>query len=81
MLMGLESVQSHMSHLGTSALLYGFVREADEILQEYERVTRDEIQMLAQELFQFEKASLSTVGRGENADDYIRQLSLNPELL
>ena len=80
-LMGLESVQSHMSHLGTSALLYGFVREADEILQEYDRVTRDEIQTLAQELFQFEKASLSAVGRGENADDYIRQLSLNPELL
>lgn len=79
-LMGLESVQSHMSHLGTSALLYGFVREADEILQEYDRVTRDEIQTLAQELFLFEKASLSAVGRGESADDYIRQLSLNPEL-
>ncbi len=80
-LMGLESVQAHMSHLGTSALLYGFVREADEILQAYDRVTRDEVQLLAQELFQFENASLSAVGRGENADDYIRLLSLNPSLL
>ena len=33
-LMGLESVQARMSHLGSSAILYGAVREADEILEE-----------------------------------------------
>ena len=76
-LMGLESVQARMSHMGTSALLYGQVREADEILAEYERVTREQLRTLAGTLFQFERASLSAVGRGEHAEEYARMLPLH----
>ena len=49
--MGLESVQSRMSHLGASGLLYGRVREVDELLECYEQVTRQELRQLAQHLF------------------------------
>lgn len=75
-LMGLESVQARMSHLGTSTLLYGQVREADQIIAEYERITREELRTLAGELFDFGQASLSAVGRVEHAEDYARMLSL-----
>ena len=74
--MGLESVQARMSHLGTSTLLYGQVREADQIIAEYEQITREELRTLAGELFDFEQASLSAVGRVEHAEDYARMLSL-----
>lgn len=73
-LMGLESVQARMSHLGTSALLYGAVRESDQILSEYDRVTREDLRTLAEDIFRFDQASLSAVGRGEHAEDYERYL-------
>ena len=69
-LMGLESVQARMSHLGTSALLYGRVREADEILAAYDQVTREQLRRLAERIFPFVGASLSAVGRVRAAADY-----------
>ena len=66
-----------VSHLGTSALLYGQVREADQILEEYDRVTREQLRALAGELFTFERASLSAVGRTEQAEEYVKMLPLN----
>ena len=69
-LMGLESVQARMSHLGTSALLYGRVREADEILAVYDQVTREQLRRLAERIFSFVGASLSAVGRVRAAADY-----------
>ncbi len=76
-LMGLESVQARMSHLGTSALMYGQVREADQILAEYDRVTREQLRTLAGEIFTFDRASLSAVGRTEQAEEYTKMLPLN----
>ena len=75
-LMGLESVQARMSHLGTSVLLYGGVREADEILAEYDKITREQLQALAREVFQLSQASLSAVGRVASAEEYARRLNL-----
>ena len=75
-LMGLESVQARMSHLGTSALLYGTVREADEILAEYDQITREDLRVLAQEIFRFDRASLSAVGRVDTAEEYAKRLNL-----
>ena len=63
LLMGAESVQSRMSQLGAGALLYGRVREEDEILALYDAVTREQLRELAGTLFQMEEASLSAVGR------------------
>lgn len=76
-LMGLESVQARMSHLGTSTLLYGQVREVDQILQEYDRVTQEELRILAGEIFDFDRASLSAVGRGGSAEEYARLLPIS----
>ena len=70
LLMGTESIQSRMSHLGTSALLYGKVREVDEILSLYDAVTREQLQALAGDIFQMEQASFSAVGRVASAQDY-----------
>ena len=69
-LMGLESVQARMSHLGTSALLYGRVREAEEILSAYDQVTREQLRDLAGRIFPFAGASLSAVGRVRPAGEY-----------
>ena len=76
-LMGLESVQARMSHLGTSTLLYGQVREVDQILQEYDRVTQEELRILAGEICDFDRASLSAVGRGGSAEEYARLLPIS----
>lgn len=72
--MGAESVQTRMSHLGSSALLYGRVREEEEILALYDAVTREQVRELAGELFQMDQASLSAVGRVGAAQDYARWL-------
>ena len=69
-LMGMESVQARMSHLGTSALLYGKVRESEEILAAYDQVTREELRRLAERIFPFVGASLSAVGRVRPAAEY-----------
>ena len=63
LLMGSESIQARMSHLGSSALLFGKVRELPEILERYDAVTREQMRELAQQIFRMEEASLSAVGR------------------
>ena len=69
-LMGMESVQAHMNHLGTTALLYGRTWEVEESLAAYDQVTRQELQALAERIFPFLGASLSAVGRVRPADEY-----------
>ena len=70
LLMGSESVQARMSHLGSSALLYGRVRETGELLDLYDTVTREQLRDLAGALFRMETASLSAVGRVGSSADY-----------
>ena len=74
LLMGAESVQTRMSHLGSSALLYGRVRETEEILGLYDAVTREQLRDLAGEIFQMDRASLSAVGRVGTAQSYAQWL-------
>ena len=69
-LMGMESVQARMSHLGTSALLYGKVRESEEILAAYDQVTQEDLRRLAERIFPFVGVSLSAVGRVRPAAEY-----------
>ena len=63
LLMGNESVQARMGQMGASALLYGRVKETQELLDEYSAVTREQLRDLAGELFRMERSSLSAVGR------------------
>ena len=70
LLMSGESVQARMSQAGSSALLFGRVRETQEILGLYDAVTQEQLRTLAGELFRMEHASLSAGGRVGPAAHY-----------
>jgi predicted Zn-dependent peptidase len=74
LLMGMESIQSRMSHLGTDALLYGKVREIEELLSLYDAVTQEQLRDLAGEIFRMDQASLSAVGRVGASKQYAQWL-------
>ena len=69
-LMGLESAQARMSHMGTAMLLRGKVPSTDEILAAYDAVTARQVRDLAGEVFDFGRASLSAVGKVGAAEEY-----------
>jgi predicted Zn-dependent peptidase len=60
--MGLESSGSRMANLARQQMYYGRFFGVDEIIADIDRVTAEEIQTLAQELFQPEKLALSMLG-------------------
>ena len=74
-IMGLESTQSRMSHAGRSLLFSGEILTSEQIIDAYDRVTREDVVALAQEIFAWERASLSAVGQVRTAEEY-RQLVL-----
>lgn len=69
-LMGMESTQARMSHLGRSTLLMGHVQTAEEIEASYDAVTTEKITALSQEIFDFSQLSLSAVGRVGSVEAY-----------
>ena len=69
-LMGLESTQARMSHMGTSMLLRGKVLTPEELVTGYDSVTREQLLALAQEIFDFGHAALSAVGRVGDVEEY-----------
>jgi len=69
-LMGLESTQARMSHMGRSVLQTGAVLSADEIIAAYDAVTREGVRTLAQRIFDLKNASLSAVGRVSAPEEY-----------
>lgn len=69
-LMGMESTQARMSHMGRSTLQSGRVLSAEEIIAAYDAVTREGVRALAERMFDFSKASLSAVGRVGAAEEY-----------
>lgn len=69
-LMGLESTQARMSHLGRSTLQTGKVLSADEIIAAYDAVTCEKVRALAEGIFDLKHASLSAVGRVFPAEEY-----------
>ena len=69
-LMGLESTQAHMSNLGRGELLSGEVLEADDIITAYDAVTCHDVLTLARTIFDFDRVSLSAVGRVGDEEHY-----------
>ena len=69
-LMGLESTQARMSNLGRGELCQRQVMGPDEIIAAYDAVTTGDIQRAAEELFRFDTASLSAVGRVRGVEQY-----------
>mgnify|MGYP001139311323 CR=1 FL=1 len=75
-LMGLESIQARMSHLGTSQLLYGSVLEQDDILDVGVQENVD-LMKEAADRFGHEKiyAFLPDAGYLDKAEEYAQLLS------
>jgi len=69
-LMGLESTQSRMSHMGRSLLFAGEILSPEDIIEAYDSVTREDVTELARRIFLFENASLSAVGKVAPREDY-----------
>ncbi len=62
MVIGLETSSSRMSNLARQQIYFGRFFSIDELVQQIERVTSDEIQGLAQELFQTDRIALTLLG-------------------
>lgn len=73
-LMGMESTQARMSHLGRSTLFSTHIPTTEEISAAYDRITPEGVRKLARELFDFSQASLSAVGRIDTAEEYEKLL-------
>lgn len=73
LLMGLESTNARMHHLGRYELFTDHVVSSDELVAAYDAVTADQVRALANEVFCFDQASICAVGNtGDEA--YYRSL-------
>jgi predicted Zn-dependent peptidase len=66
LLMGLEDSRSVASWVGSQELTYGEIRTPEEVMERIQAVTREDVQELADELFQTEKLSLALIGPYSN---------------
>lgn len=73
-LMGLESTQAHMSHMARSMLFTGEVMSTQDIISAYDAVTARQVQELAGEMFRFDHAAISVVGKVFDREVYERFL-------
>lgn len=73
LLMGFESTNARMHHLGRYELFTDHVVSSDELVAAYDAVTADQVRALANEVFRFDQASICAVGNtGDEA--YYRSL-------
>lgn len=73
-LMGLESTQSRMSHLGRSILHLGRPMSTEEVVAAYDAVTKEQVRDLAQQIVRPDLASLSVVGTVGKEAEYRKLL-------
>ncbi len=76
LVMGLESTSSRMIKMGNAMLALGSCLTADEIIAQYDAVTREDILTLAQNRIDFSKLSLSALGKTEPIEEYLRALGI-----
>lgn len=70
LLMSLESTASRMNRLGYGELFMGGPLSADEIIARYDAVSRDDVHTVAGRVLDFDRMSLSAVGRVGTTDYY-----------
>ncbi len=63
LMLSLESTSSRMSNLARQELYFDRFMSLDEMLDSIESVTREEVQMIAQEFFRTESVALAMLGR------------------
>ena len=68
--MGLESTQSRMNRLGRNELLFGYIKDIDDVISEYDAVTCSEIHELAVQCMDIQRMSFSAVGNLREASEY-----------
>ena len=66
MMLGLESTSSRMGNLARQALYFGRFFSLDEMAESIEQVTGEQIQKLAQDLFNPERIALTVLGKLDN---------------
>lgn len=74
-ILGMESTQAIMSHAGRSLLLNGSITTPDEIIQNYDAVTAEQVKDLACRIFDFDAISLSAVGQVRSKTEYKKLLT------
>ena len=68
LVLSLESSNSHMSRLARQEIYFGKYISIDDIIEEVEKVTREQVQRLAQQLFTRDNLSLAILGPMSKAD-------------
>ncbi len=74
LLLSLENVNSRMSRLGKSELYLGKVLEPDEIVQKVYKVTNEDIQRVASEMFKPDNFTMAAIGPWQDCGDLKREL-------
>lgn len=72
--LGMESTVSRMNQMAKGELYRGEVLSAEELAALFGQVTRERVHALAQSIFDFNRASLSAVGRVRTAGQYRKLL-------
>lgn len=76
LVMGLESTSSRMLKLGNAMTARNQCMTVEETIERYDAVTTQDILSLAQNCFDFEKLSVSILGKVASAEDYLKALSV-----
>ena len=74
MLLGMENTSARMNQLGRGEMFFNYAPDLDEVVAMYDAVTEQDIAQLAQEIFDFDHASLCAVGQIGNEDYYKKLL-------
>ncbi len=73
-LLALESTVSRMNSLARGELFLGEILRPEEIIERYDAVTREQVLDSARRIIDFEKLSLSAVGKVATAEEYMEML-------
>lgn len=65
-IMGLESTSNRMSGLGRSKILLNKIKTPDEIIEDVDKITKNDIDYLIENIFDLNKLSISAVGNVKN---------------
>ncbi len=73
-LMGMESTVNRMNRLGRGLLLTDEIMTEQEVIDAYDRVTLDQVNELAREVFNRDRVSVTAVGKVRKATEYLSLL-------
>ncbi|MBX3071477.1 MAG: insulinase family protein [Thermomicrobiales bacterium] len=76
LLMGLEDSRSVASWVGSQELVYGEIKTPEEVMEEIEAVTAEQVHELSQELFTQDKLNLALIGPYDDEAHFTELLAL-----